>query len=237
MRLYYVVFKNIFRLPRIIRNMRRLADRKPFQEKAAYEYLRKVIGIMQRSGRIRTEVYGKGNLPAEGGYIMYPNHQGKYDGYAVVSEHDKPCTVVMDDAKSHFLFIREVMDLVKGKRMQLDNPRQQLKIINEVAGEVEQGRKYIIFPEGGYTRNKKNTLTEFKSGCFKASVKSKTPVVPVVLVDTHKALNGTYFGPVKTQVHFLEPIPYEEFKGMKTGEVAALVCGRIQAKLDELTVM
>jgi 1-acyl-sn-glycerol-3-phosphate acyltransferase len=46
--------------------------------------------------------------------------------------------------------------------------------------------------------------------------------------------NSWQFGPLKTEVHFLDPIPYEEFMDMKTQEIAEMVQGRIQDKLDEL---
>ena len=234
MRLYVIILMNFFRLLRIIPAMRRLADAKPFDEKRAYEYLRKVVRIMNRTGRIRTAVFGEQYLPKEGGYILYSNHQGKYDGYAIVSGHELPCSVVMDRKRSLFPFIREVIDLVKGKRMELDDVRQSLKIINEVADEVAGGRRFLIFPEGGYDKKKKNTLWEFKPGCFRASLKSRSPIVPVVIVDTYKALDTSYPGLVRTQVHFLEPILYDDFKGMKTGEIAQLVHGRIQKKLNEI---
>lgn len=214
--------------------MQRLAEQHPYDEQKAYKYLQKVVGIMQRTGAIRTEVSGTENLPKEGGYVMYPNHQGKYDGYAIVSGHAMPCSVVMDKKRSYFPFIKEVIDIVKGKRMELDNVRQSVEIINEVAKEVALGRKIMIFPEGGYDKEKKNELWDFKSGCFKASLKSRTPIVPVVIVDTYKALDISYLGPVNTQVHFLEPIPYEEYKGMKRSEIADMVRGRIQKKLDEV---
>ena len=38
-----------------------------------------------------------------------------------------------------------------------------------------------------------------------------------------------------TQVHFLKPIPYEEYQGMKTFEIAALVKSRIEAVIEEKT--
>lgn len=235
MRYQYIIIKNFFRLLlRILPTMHHLLKADPFDEEKAYAYLRKVVRIMHRTGRIRTQVFGEENLPKEGGYIMYPNHQGRYDGYAVVHGHDMPCSVVMDKKRSYFPFVREVIDLVRGKRMELDNLRQSMTIINEVAAEVSQGRKYIIFPEGGYDKSKKNNLWEFKSGCFKASVKSRTPIVPIVLIDTYRAMDISYLGPVKTQVHFLEPIPYEEYKGLKTIEIARLVKKRIQDKLEEI---
>lgn len=219
---------------RILPTMHHLLKAEPFDERKAYEYLKKVVLIMHRTGRIRTQVFGEENLPKEGGYIMYPNHQGRYDGYAVLHGHDRPCSVVMDKKRSYFPFVKEVIDLVRGKRMELDNLRQSMTIINEVAQEVKQGRRFMIFPEGGYDQNKRNSLWEFKSGCFKASVKSRTPIVPVVLIDTYKAMDISYLGPVKTQVYYLEPISYEEYKDMKTVEIARMVKMRIQEKLNEV---
>lgn len=166
---------------------------------------------------------------------MYPNHQGKYDAYGIVSAHDKACTVVMDDDKSHVPLIREIIDMVKGKRLDKQDVKQGFKIMNQVAEEVRQGRRYIIFPEGQYDKDKKNTLIEFKAGCFKTSIKSKSPIVPVTLIDSYKALNSACIGTVTTQVYFLEPIFYEEYKGMKTNQIANLVRERIQTKIDEVT--
>ena len=216
MRFQYIILKNFFRLLlRIIPTMHHLIKAEPYDEKKAYEYLKKVVLIMHRTGRIRTQVFGAELLPEEGGYIMYPNHQGKYDGYAVVYGNENPCSVVMDKKRSYFPFVREVIDLVRGKRMEIDNLRQSIAVINEVAEEVSKGRRFLIFPEGGYDRSKKNSLWEFKSGCFKASLKSRTPIVPVVLVDTYKAMDISY-------------------KNLKTVEIARLVKKRIQDKLKEI---
>lgn len=218
----------------MIGTMRRMTANKCSEEEG-YEYLRYMVTVMQKKGFTRTEVYGTENLPKEGGYVMYPNHQGKYDAYGIISGHEKACTVVMDKAKSYDLFIKEVIDMIKGKRLDKEDVRQAFTIINEVAEEVEQGRRYIIFPEGEYDKEKKNTLTDFKAGCFKTSVKSKTPIVPVTLIDSYKAWNTSSLRMVTTQVHFLEPIYYEEYKGLKTNQIAELVRQRIQEKIDEIT--
>lgn len=209
-------------------------DPDTYSEEECYKYLQYVIGLMQKTGFIRTEVYGAENLPKEGGYVMYPNHQGKYDAYGIVSVHEKPCTVVMDQAKSHVIFVREIIDMVKGKRLDKEDVRQAFTVISEMTEEVKQGRRYIIFPEGGYDGAKKNTLIDFKAGCFKASVKSKTPIVPVVLIDSYKVFNSWCPGTVTTQVHYLKPIAYDEYQGLKTREIALLVRKRIQEKLNEL---
>lgn len=235
LRFYYAIVRNIFRLPAIIGEMRKMLASDEYSEQERYDYLRYIAYLMRKTVHICTEVYGTENLPEEGGYVMYPNHQGKYDAYGIVSAHEKPCTVVMDKDKSYTIFTREIIDMVKGKRLDKKDVRQGFAVMNEIAEEVKQGRRYIIFPEGGYDRGKKNTLIEFKAGCFKTSINSKTPIVPVVLIDSYKAFNTSLPGKVTTQVHFLEPILYDEYKEMKSRQIATLVHDRIQEKIASLT--
>lgn len=233
-RFYYTIGRNIFILPGIIQRMKRLAAPEVYNEEEAYTYVKWVVDTMWRTGHIRTEGFGMENLPKEGGYMLYPNHQGKYDAYGIVSQHELPCSVVMDQAKSHGLFIGEIIDLLRGKRMDIHDTRQAMTVILEMTKEVAEGRRFILFPEGGYAKDQKNVMGEFKPGCFKISLKSKTPIVPVAIWDSYKVFNSWQIKPVKTQVHFLKPIPYEEFQGMKTQEIAEMVKARIQKKLDEL---
>ena len=107
-------------------------------------------------------------------------------------------------------------------------------IINEVAAEVASGKHYVLFPEGGYEFNNQNKVYDFKAGCFKISLKTKTPIVPVALIDSYRVFNSFWWGPVKTQVHYLEPIYYEEYKDMKTQEIAVMVQERIACKINEV---
>lgn len=233
-RMPYVIIRNIFVLPGILKKMQRMVEPGIYNEDECYKYAHYIVDLMHRTGHIRTIAYGVENLPQEGGYMMYPNHQGKYDAYGIVGVHEKTCSVVMDEAKSRGPFISEVIDLLHGKRMSLKDTRQAMTVIMEMSKEVAEGRRYILFPEGGYVVGRKNGMGEFKAGCFKISLKTKTPIVPVVLWDSYKVYNSWKFGPVKTEVHFLPPIPYEEFKDMKTQEIATMVHKRIQDKLDEL---
>lgn len=109
--------------------------------------------------------------------------------------------------------------------------RQALRIINSVANEVEKGRNYLIFPEGTRSKNG-NRIGEFKGGSFKSATKSKCPIVPVALIDSFKPFDTKSIGHVTVQVHFLEPMYYDDYKGMKTTEIASLVHDRIQDTID-----
>lgn len=234
-RMPWSIFINLFRLPGIVATMHRMVDQtENYTETDRYDYVRYLTGLMRKSGHIKTQGFGMENLPSEGGYILYPNHQGKYDAYGIVAAHERPLTVVMNREKSYSIFVNEIIDTLKGKRMDVNNARQGLKIINQVAQEVAEGRRYLIFPQGRYDEDQRNTVGEFKPGCFKASIKSKTPIVPVAIIDSWKAYNSWTLLPVKTQVHYLEPIPYEQYKDMNTIQIAGLVKGRIEQKIAEI---
>lgn len=232
-RFYLMIFFNMLRIPRLLHRLNKMVrNKEKYTAEERHAEVRRTIRIIKTASFIKTRVFGVENLPAEGGYIMYSNHQGKYDALGIFHAHEKPCSVVMDEKKSHMMLTRQIMALCDGKTLVLNDPRSGLKTIMEMADEVQQGRKFLIFPEGGYHHNH-NTLQEFKPGCFKASLKSKTPIVPVALVDSYRAYEGFAIGLITTEVHFLEPIQYEEFKDMKTPEIAAMVRSRIEAAVNE----
>jgi len=146
-RMIYSILVNIARLPGYDAHMHRMMDQpENYSGQDKYDYVRFLVERMKKSGHIKTECSGAENLPTQGGYILYPNHQGKFDAYSIVGVHEKELSVVMDREKSYDVFVNEIIDVLGGKRMALDDTRQSLKIINQVAREVEEGRRYIIFP-------------------------------------------------------------------------------------------
>lgn len=201
-----------------------------------YEYAKWVVHQMQHTGRITTRAYGLENLPKKNGYVLYSNHQGKYDALGIVDMHEQPCSIVMDEARSHVMLTAQFLDLLESKRLVLDDMRQGLKIMKEITREIREDHKnFLIFPEGGYTDNH-NMVCEFKGGSFKCAQKARAPIVPVAIINSWKAFEGKGLGPVETQVHFLPPLYYEEYEPMNTNEIAAVVQNRIQqAILDHLT--
>ncbi len=203
-------------------------------EKECYAVCTEMVGKMNRSSGYRTIAFGEENLPKEGGYVLFPNHQGKYDVPGIFATHKKPCSFVMDEKKSHIILVNEFLLLCRGKRLKMDDLRQTMRVFQEMAREIrDMGRKFILFPEGGYKENNRNIVEPFKAGSFKLAKMAGCPIVPVALVDSYKVYNSPYKGPVTTYIYYLEPINYEEFAGMKTKEIAALVEGSIKEKIKE----
>lgn len=202
-----------------------------FSEERRYNMARKCISIMMHNGRIETESYGQELLPQEGGYVMYSNHQGKFDTLGIMFSHPKPCTIVIDSVRSRLPLTNSFIDLVQGSRLDRGDMRAQLKTILKIADEVKEGRRYIVFPEGGYDHNK-NELQDFMAGSFKCATKARAPIVPVAIIDSYKPFGTNSLRKVKTQVHFLAPIFYEEYGQMNTTEIAGMVKERISTVID-----
>lgn len=200
-----------------------------------FELAEKILKLEKKYAKTKTDVYGLENLPKKDGYIMYSNHQGKYDALGILSAHDfRPVSVLWDKRSAKQLLASQVSRLLECQIIDLKNPSTFMPAIKNVTEAVKNGKPYLIFPEGGYKDNK-NTLQEFQTGCFMTSIQSKTPVIPIVIYDSWKSMNtNNIFSHVKTQVHFLKQIPYEEYQYLNRKQLCELVKQRIQQKLDEI---
>lgn len=232
LRLYYVIFISLpFVLYYIHKAHYITKHRENYTEEECYRIARKCIGILMRNGRVETKAFGTELLPREGGYVMYSNHQGKYDTLGIMSAHKKPCTIVMDAYRSKLPIADSFIDLVNGSRLDKSDMKKQMKTILKIAEEVKNGRRYIVFPEGGYDHNR-NELQEFMPGSFKCATRYGMPIVPVAIIDSYKVFGINSLRRVRTQVHFLRPIFFEEYQSMNTQEIAKIVKERIAAVME-----
>ncbi len=229
LRFFHVIIWNLFRGPFMIPLMQHFADHPDrYSDEFRYRFARYAIRIMMRTGLICPVVIGKENLPQEGGYVMYPNHEGRFDALGILATHDRPCSVIIRDDRSHGMLARQFLAMIQGKRILPDNFGQVLSLFNELSREIMDGKKYILFPEGGYYKGKQNQVIAFKPGSFKLAMKAHAPIVPVALIDSYKVFEGKGLFPVRPKICYLEPIPYEEYRTLRTSQIAELVRVRIE---------
>ena len=231
-RLALILLKNLHRIPGLYGKLCHYAkhtDAYPELEK--WQHIQKVLSVVIESGNVDLQVYGKENIPTQGGFMLYGNHQGMFDVVALAATCDAPLGAVYKKELKSVPVLKEIYACTKSFAMDREDVRQSLTVIQAVTKEVQQGRNYIIFPEG--TRSKKgNEMNEFHGGSFRCAVKAKCPIIPLAFIDSFKVLDGKGSDPVTVQLHYLSPIPYEEYKDLKTVEVAALVKARIQEVID-----
>ena len=176
-------------------------------------------------------VYIDENLPEKDGFMVYANHQGMFDVVAIAATWERPLAAVMKKELENVPLLKQISLCTKSFTMDREDVRQSLEVIQNVIKEVQNGRNYLIFPEGTRSKNG-NVMGEFHGGSFRCAVKAKAPILPITVIDCHRILDEKGSRPLTAQVHFLKPICYEEYKDLKTVDLAALVKSRIQETID-----
>lgn len=199
-----------------------------YPELTKYRHIQYIFQKAVKSGNINLQVFGQENIPKENGFTIYSNHQGMFDILAIPATCDQPLAVVLKKELKDIPFLKQVIACTKSFPMDREDVRQSMEVIFAAAKEVSNGRNYLIFPEGTRSKNG-NQMREFHAGSFKIAMKAKAPIVPVALIDCYKVFDQKGCAPVSMQLHYLEPIPYEEYKDMKTPELAKKVQDIIEA--------
>ena len=231
-RILTMVLKNLPKVPgawfKLCKYAKNVDD---YPELERWQHIQYVLNLAIRGGNIDLTVTGLENIPTEGGFMMYANHQGMFDVLAIAATCDIPLGAVLKKELYDIPFLHQIALCTKSFAMDREDARQSLRVIQAITEEVKNGRNYLIFPEG--TRSRKgNRLLEFHGGSFRCAVKAKCPVVPIAFIDSWKVLDQKGSAPVTVQLHYLEPIVYEQYKDMKAAELGALVKARIQAVID-----
>ncbi|NLL78360.1 MAG: 1-acyl-sn-glycerol-3-phosphate acyltransferase [Clostridiales bacterium] len=193
-----------------------------------------VTKAANRAGRVTIESYGLENIPKDNGFVFFPNHQGLFDVLVFLESCPVPFAFVIKKEASQVILLKQVIAALGSLVIDREDIRQSMKIIQQVTEEVKKGRNFLIFAEG--TRSKMgNQPLDFKGGSFKSAVKAKCPIVPCALIDSFKPFDEKSIRPVTVKVVYLPPLYYEEYKDMKTVEIAQEVKKRIEKAIEEHT--
>ncbi|MBO5372805.1 MAG: 1-acyl-sn-glycerol-3-phosphate acyltransferase [Lachnospiraceae bacterium] len=232
-RILMMVAKNFWKVPGAYAKLCYYAKHTDeYPENVKYNHIRYILQLAVKSGNIDLQIYGKENIPKENGFVMIANHQGLFDILAMVNAIERPWAAILKKELYSIPFMKQLVYCTKSYPMDRDDIRQSMEVIIAATKEVKSGRNYLIFPEGTRSKNGNNML-EFHSGSFKIATKAKAPILPIALIDSFKVLDQKGSAPVAVQIHFLEPILYEEYKEMNTVELAAMVHSRIENKIKE----
>ncbi len=226
-RIIYLIIKCFYIVPIWFLKISWYGKSDKYTEEEKYNLLHKITTKVNKAGKIVIEPHGLSNLPKENGYIMFPNHQGMFDVLTLLETHKRPFSVVIKKEAENVILLKQVIRLLKAQVIDRDDIRQSMNVIMQMTKEVKEGRNYVIFPEGTRSKNK-NNLLEFKGGSFKSAKNAKCPIVPVTLIDSYKAFDTNSIEPITVEVHYLPPLYYEEYKDMKSVDIAKEVKCRIE---------
>ena len=231
-RIALMVFRLLYIIPYWFPKLVHMSKSDKYTWKEKYDFLRQITVAANRAGRVTIDAHGEENLPEKDGYILYPNHQGMFDALAIMESDPHPFSIVMKKEVKDIFFLKQVFAMVGAIPIDREDVRQSMQVILQVAKEVSEGRNFIIFAEGTRSRNG-NELLPFKGGSFKSAMRAKAPIVPVALIDSYVPFDQNTIRKTTVQVHFLKPICYEEYKNMKSTEIAEEVRSRIEKTIKE----
>ena len=235
-RFVLVALRNLWRLPgAYIKLCRHAKHPERYPEEERWRHVQKVMGWVIRSGNIDLQVSGKENIPQEGSFMLYANHQGMFDVVALAATCDRPLGAVYKKELKNVPVLNKILQSTLSFDMDREDVRQSLTVIQQVTKQVLSGRNYLIFPEGTRSKNG-NVMGQFHGGSFRAADKAKCPIVPVAFIDSFKVLDQKGSAPVTVKMYYLKPIPYEEYADLKTVDLAALVKQRIASAMEAALV-
>jgi len=198
-----------------------------YTDEELYALIKSIDRRANRGGRITIDVRGVENIPKKNGFIFFPNHQGLYDVLAIIEACPVPFAVVNKKEVQNIPFLKQIFACMKAYAIDREDIKQSMQVILNVAKDAKEGRNFLIFAEGTRSRNG-NELLEFKGGSFKSAMKAKCPIVPVAIIDSYKSFDTNSIKKLTVQVHFLEPMYYDDYKELKSTEIAKIVKNKIE---------
>lgn len=231
-RIFLMVFRLLYIAPYYLYRIWKYGKQEPVDYDAAFSYIQMITRRANHAGRVTLEVHGQENIPKENGFVFFPNHQGMFDVLVFLASSPVPFSFVFKKELSNIILLKQVIAALGAIPIDRGDLRQSMEVINQMTQEVKKGRNFLIFAEG--TRSKKgNELLEFKGGSFKSAQKARCPIVPCALIDSFVPFDKGTARPVTVKLFYLKPMYYEEYKDMKTTDIAAEVKRRIEEKIAE----
>jgi 1-acyl-sn-glycerol-3-phosphate acyltransferase len=179
----------------------------------------------------RIKVTGREKIDHNETYVMVSNHQSGADIIVLflLWAHFK---WVAKKSLFYYPFIGWTMwlnryialDRVKGSSMR--------KMMSDSALTLKAGNSVMIFPEG--TRSKEGTIQPFKTGAFHIALSNQTPILPIAIKGTSKAIRKGGFlinRNFDIQAKVLDPISYDSIKELDSKQVAEKVHEMIRKEL------
>ncbi|HTL32839.1 MAG TPA: AMP-binding protein [Kofleriaceae bacterium] len=143
---------------------------------------------------LETDIYGQGNVPPFGGYIVAANHASHLDtGLVKYALGEQGEALVALGAKDYFfedpvrkMYFENFTNVVPMERH--GSLRESLRLAGEV---IRDGYILLIFPEG--TRSETGVMADFKPSLGYLALTNKCGILPMYLHGTHAAMpKGRY---------------------------------------------
>lgn len=154
------------------------------KETPLWYHLLRELAIIIFKGLFDIKIQGKENIPLKGGAILASNHLSYLDPVVIG---------LLVPRKINFMAKRELFEnflfrcfISKLGAFPVRRERLDRKTYQRTLGLLKEGKILVLFPEG--TRSRKGNLGPLREGTARIAVKTKVPLIPVVIRGTDKVL-------------------------------------------------
>ncbi len=161
--------------------------------------------------RIQVEIRGLSRIDLNRPYIYMPNHISNFDIPVLLAHLPVQFRWLAKAELFRFPLFGYAMKRAGYISIDRSNRKSAFESLEKAAEAIQNGKSVLIFPEG--TRSRDNTIHEFKKGGFVLSIKSRVPIVPVIIHGTWDIMSkkGLMIRPGKVLLEILDPIPTTDY--------------------------
>lgn len=127
----------------------------------------------------RIRVYGRENLPREGGALLVPNHVTWVDAIFLMLVSSRPIRMVALSSNLENKWLKWMSDLFGVIPINPTRPKMVVQAFRTAREALNNGELVCIFPEGGLTRS--GQVQAFMPGMMKILEGTTAPVIPIYL--------------------------------------------------------
>ena len=195
-----------------------------------HPYIEALVSLVM----VRIHTRGLEKVPTQGRFLLVCNHLFIADpGVLLHCFKNSQLSFITKKENQKLPFIGPIMHKILCQPVDRENDRAALKSILKCISLIKEDKVSIgVFPEG-YT-SKDGKLHPFRAGVFKIAQKTGVPIVVCTIQNTRpifKNLKKLKFTDV--ELHLVDVIMPEEYKGMSTMEISDCVYERMIADLGE----
>ncbi len=127
----------------------------------------------------RIRVFGRENLPREGGALLVCNHVSWLDGILLLLTSSRPIRMIAWGANFENPWLKRLADMFGMIPILPNRPKSVVAAMRTAREALNNGELVCIFPEGGLTRS--GQVQGFRPGMMKILEGTDAPVVPIYL--------------------------------------------------------
>lgn len=180
---------------------------------------------------IKVEVVNEHLIPSEGAVVAYANHKSYIDPFVIASVVKRPNAYTPKDGLYKIPIIKTWITQIGCMKVVRGDDRATLREMLEAIKRLEQGFFMTVFPEGGRRNVDSDLVEHVLPGAFKLAQKSKSTILPMTIVGNSMVRHNAPFRRTHIKLIIHEPITYDEYKDLKSQDIANRVTDTINKPL------